>query len=364
MRPFICRRALVALLAVLTSFVVSPRGSMSAQESARPSPEMDALSRLRWRELGPTNQAGRVSVFVGVPGDPYTMYVSGANGGIFKSVNGGITWKAIFDDQPVLSIGDIAIAPSNPHVLYVGTGEGNPRNNASFGNGVYRSGDGGDTWTHLGLADTDRIARIRVDGRNADVAYVCALGHEWGPNEERGVFKTTDGGKTWRKVLYVDTTTGCSDIDINPDNASEVYAGMYTYLRQAWHLRSGGGETALYKSMDGGATWKKMTNGIPQMLDRIGVSISPSSPNIVYMVSETPDYQGELWRTDDSGRSWRVVSKDANINFRPFYYADIRVDPVDSNRVYALSGSLYLTEDGGATAGSRSRPIAAQPSRC
>jgi len=349
MRPLIRRRPLVAMLALLTALLLPDRGSITAQESTRPSPEMEALSRLRWRELGPTNQAGRVSVFVGVPGDPYTLYVSGANGGIFKSVNGGVTWKAIFDGQPVSSIGDIAIAPSNPNVLYVGTGEGNPRNNASFGNGVYRSGDGGETWTHVGLDDMDRIARIRVDSRNADVAYVCALGHEWGPNEERGIFKTTDGGRNWRKVHYIDASTGCSDIDINPDNANEVYAGMYTYLRQAWHLRSGGGETALYKSVDGGATWKKMTNGIPQMLDRIGVSISRSSPNIVYMVSETLDYQGELWRTDDSGKSWRVVNKDANINFRPFYYADIRVDPVDANRVYALSGSLYLTEDGGRT---------------
>lgn len=343
------RRRLAPVLAALTVTALCQAGSISAQEPARSSPEIDALARLRWRELGPTNQAGRVSVFVGVPGDPNTMYVAGANGGIFKSTNGGITWKAVFDNQPVLSIGAIEIAASNPNVLYVGTGEGNPRNNASFGNGVYRSNDGGETWTHLGLDDTDRIARIRIDGRNPDIAYVCAMGREWGPNEQRGVFKTTDGGRNWQKALYKDTSTGCSDIDVNPENSNEIYAGMYTFLRQAWHLRSGGGETALYKSMDGGATWKKMTTGIPQMLDRIGVSVSRSSPNIVYMVSETLDYQGELWRTDDSGATWRVVSRDANINFRPFYYADIRVDPQDPNRVYALSGALYVTEDGGRT---------------
>jgi photosystem II stability/assembly factor-like uncharacterized protein len=337
-----------ALPALLILAVLCPINQMSAQESPR-SPEMAALSRLRWREIGPTNQAGRVAVFVGVPGDPNILYVAGANGGVFKSTNGGITWKAVFDDQAVLSIGDVAIAPSNPNILYVGTGEGNPRNNASFGNGVYRSNDAGETWTHLGLDDSDRIARIRIDGRNPEIAYVCALGHEWGPNEQRGVFRTTDGGKTWQRVLYKDTFTGCSDIDINPENSNEIYAGMYTYLRQAWHLRSGGGETALYKSMDGGATWKKLTNGIPQVLDRIGVSISRNNPTIVYMVSETPNYGGELWRTDDSGATWRVVSTDANINFRPFYYADIRVDPQDPNRVYALSGSLYLTEDGGRT---------------
>ncbi len=348
-RAFLRQRSRRSLIVAIAAAAICHIGSMSAQESGSASPEMAALAHLRWREIGPTNQAGRVSVFVGVPGDPDTLYVSGANGGIFKSTNGGTTWKPIFDNQPVLSIGDIAIAPSNPNVLYVGTGEGNPRNNASFGNGVYRSNDGGATWTHLGLDDTDRIARIRIDSRNPDLAYVCAMGHEWGPNEQRGVFKTTDGGKNWQKILYKDTSTGCSDIDINPENSNEIYAGMYTFLRQAWHLRSGGGETALYKSMDGGATWKKMTNGIPQMLDRIGVAIARSNPNVVYMVSETLNYGGELWRTDDAGATWRLVSKDPNINFRPFYYADIRVDPQDPNRVYALSGSLYLSEDGGRT---------------
>ncbi len=323
--------------------------SVGAQEPMRPSPEMDALARLQFRSVGPANQAGRVSVVVGVPGDPFTFYVSGANGGVFKTTNGGTTWTPLFDRFDVLSIGEIAPAPSNPDVIYVGTGEGNPRNNASFGNGVYRSTDGGATWTHLGLEDTDRIARIRVDSRNADVAYVCALGHEWGPNEQRGVFKTTDGGKNWQKVLYRDQDTGCSDIDVNPTNSNEVYAGMYTYRRQAWHMRSGGGETALYKSMDGGATWKKMTSGIPAMLDRIGVAVARSQPTTVYMISETPNYEGELWRSDDSGATWRMVNKDPNIDFRPFYYSDVRVDPNNPDRVFTLSGSLYVSEDGGRT---------------
>ena len=349
MSRVISRAGAVGLLLGVVGLVSSQQAPLTAQGAAGRTVEMDALSRLRWREIGPTNQAGRVSVFVGVPGDPNVMYVAGANGGIYKTTNAGVTWRPIFDGQAVLSIGAIEIAPSNPNVLYVGTGEGNPRNNASFGDGVYRSNDGGETWTHLGLRDSDRIARIRVDGRNPDIAYVCAMGREWGPNEERGVFRTADGGKTWQKVLYKDTSTGCSDIDVNPENSNEIYAGMYTFHRQAWHLRSGGGETALYKSMDGGVTWKKMTNGIPAMLDRIGVSISRNTPNIVYMVSETLDYGGELWRTDDSGGTWRLVSKDPNINFRPFYYADIRVDPQDPNRVYALSGGLYLTEDGGRT---------------
>jgi photosystem II stability/assembly factor-like uncharacterized protein len=321
--------------------------TIGAQESPRGSSEMDALKRLTFRNIGPTNQAGRVSVIVGVAGDPYTFYVSGANGGIFKTTNGGTTWKAIFDDQNVISIGAIELAPSNPDIIYVGTGEENPRNNASFGDGMYRSNDGGATWTHIGLEDSDRIARIRIDAHDPDIAYACAMGHEWGPNDQRGVYKTADGGKNWKRMLFVDQQTACSDIDIDPANANIVYAGMWTYRRYAWLLDSGGKETALYKSVDGGEHWKKLTNGIPKMLDRIGVSVSRSEPDTVYMVSETQDYDGELWRSDDAGAGWRVVSKDPNINFRPFYYADIRVDPNDPNRVFALSGSLYESEDGG-----------------
>ncbi|HYT64784.1 MAG TPA: hypothetical protein VEL51_00085 [Vicinamibacterales bacterium] len=334
----------LSMAVILAAFVSFP---MRAQQAPARSAELDALRRLTFRNIGPANQAGRVSVIVGVPGNPFTFYVAGANGGVFKTTNGGTTWKPIFDNQTVLSIGEIAVAPSNPDVLYVGTGEENPRNNASFGDGVYRSNDGGQTWTHAGLEDSDRIARIRVDNRDPDIAYGCVLGHEWGPNDQRGVFKTTDGGKNWQRVLFRDTLTGCSDIDVNPTNSNEIYAGMYTYLRQAWHLRSGGGETALYKSIDGGATWKKLTAGIPAMLDRIGVAVARSSPNIVYMISETPNYEGELWRSDDSGASWRVVNRDPQLAFRPFYYSDIRVDPNDPNKVFALGGQLWMSEDGG-----------------
>lgn len=310
----------------------------------------DAVLRdLPWRSIGPANQGGRVSVIVGVPGEPYTFYVAGANGGIFKTTDGGVTYDALFDDQPVLSIGAIAIAPSNPDVIYVGTGEGNPRNNASFGNGVYRSVDGGRHFTHVGLEDTDKIPRIVVDDRNPDIAYVCALGHEWGPNEERGVFKTTDGGATWTKVLYLDQLTGCSDIRIHPRNSNIVYAGMYTFLRRPWHFSSGGGRTGVYKSVDGGAHWTHLTNGLPKgPMDRIGIAIARSNPDIVYVVSETKS-EGELWRSDDAGAHWRVVNRDPNINFRPFYYADIRVDPSNPDRIFSLSGSLYLSEDGGRT---------------
>ncbi|HJQ21861.1 MAG TPA: hypothetical protein VJ867_16070 [Gemmatimonadaceae bacterium] len=311
--------------------------------------DADALRKLTWRSIGPANNAGRISVVVGVPGDVTTYYVAGAAGGIAKTTNGGTTFKQIFDKQDVASIGAIAIAPSDANVLYVGTGEGNPRNSASFGNGVYKSTDGGNSWTHLGLTDTDKIPRIVIDPRNPDIVYVCALGHEWGPNEERGLFKTTDGGKTWSKILYRNTLTGCSDVDIDPTNANVVYAGMYSFRRWAWYFESGGNETALYKSIDGGATWNKLSKGLPTgPMDRIGVSVSRSEPNVVYMVTEAKD-EGELYRSDDAGDSWRVVNKDPNIDFRPFYYSDIRVDPSNSNRIFSLSGALYLSEDGGRT---------------
>ena len=326
---------------------------LSAQSGAADAPSpAAALKKLQWRNIGPTAQTGRTPVFVGLPGDVNTMYVAGAVGGIFKTTTGGVTWKAIFDNQNVVSIGAIAIAPSDRNVIYAGTGEGNPRNDASIGDGIYKSIDAGEHWANVGLPDSEKIARLVIDPRNADVVYACALGREWGPNDERGLFKTVDGGKNWKKVLYKNDLTGCSDVDIDPTNANIVYAGMFTFRRWAWYTESGGGETAVYKSSDGGATWTRLSGpdagrGLPKgLMDRIGVAVSRSNPEIVYVVSETTD-EGELWRTDDAGATWRMVSRDPNINFRPFYYADIRVDPTNPNTVYALSGSLYKSEDGG-----------------
>ncbi len=337
------------LALVLAAIVARPAAQSGAGAGAPPA---DVLKRLTWRNIGPTAQAGRVPVFVGLPGDINTLYVTGAVGGIFKSTNGGVTWRAIFDDKPVTSIGAIAIAPTDPNVIYVGTGEGNPRNDASIGDGIYKSIDAGEHWTNVGLPDSEKIARLVIDPRNADVVYACALGREWGPNEERGLFKTADGGRNWKKILYKNDLTGCSDVDIDPTNANIVYAGMWTFRRWAWHTESGGGETAVYKSFDGGATWARLSGpdvnrGLPKgLMDRIGIAVSRSSPNVAYVVSETKD-EGELWRTDDAGATWRMVSADRNINFRPFYYADIRVDPQNPNTVYALAGSLYKSEDGG-----------------
>lgn len=312
----------------------------------------DQLSRLSWRSVGPINNAGRISVVTGVPGDPLTYYVSGANGGIIKTTNGGTTFTPIFDNQGSISIGAIAVAPSDKNIVYVGTGEGNPRNNASVGDGMYKSIDGGDHFTRIGLEKSDKIARIVIDAKNPDIVYACVLGREWGPSEERGVYKTTDGGATWKLVLFLDTQTSCSDISADANNSNIVYAGMYTYRRWAWYLASGSGKTGVYKSVDGGTTWEALSGpdvfrGLPRKaMDRIGVAVAPSDPNFVYVISETKD-EGELWRSDDAGKSWTTVNRDPNINFRPFYYADIRVDPKNPNKIFSLSGSLYLSEDGG-----------------
>jgi photosystem II stability/assembly factor-like uncharacterized protein len=341
----VARRALAVSAVMAALALTSARATVDAQQPA----EAAAIKSLYWREIGPANPGGRISAIVGIPGDPKVFYVGAAAGGIFKTTNAGTTVEPIFDDQNVQSIGDIAIAPSDPNVLWVGSGEGNPRNSAGMGDGVYRSTDAGRTWVNLGLGDTEKIARVRVHPKDPDTAWVCALGHEWGPNEERGVFKTTDAGKTWKKVLYLDNLTGCSDLDINLSNPRILFAGMYTFRRWAWFFESGGKQTAVYRSMDGGETWQKLANGLPKgPMDRIGLSIAQSSPNILYVISETTN-EGELWRSDDNGESWRMVNDDRNINFRPFYYSDIRVDPNNPDIIYSLSGPLSKSADGGRT---------------
>ncbi|MFI5179458.1 MAG: WD40/YVTN/BNR-like repeat-containing protein, partial [Vicinamibacterales bacterium] len=343
---FSVRRVVAVLALAATATVVAQSTSTRPAPS---SPEGAALASLRWRSIGPANPGGRITVVAGIPGKPEVFYVAGAAGGIIKTTNGGVTFQPIFDDQPVASIGAIEVAPSNENIVWVGTGEGDPRNSTSFGDGVYRSTDAGRTWTHVGLDDSERIKRIAVDPQNPDVAYVCALGHAWGPNAERGVFRTTNGGQSWQKVLYRNPDTGCSDIAMDPSDSRTLYAGLYTFRRKPWRFDSGGGETALYKSTDAGDTWQKLTNGLPKgPMDRPGMAVSLSNPNVVYLISETKS-EGTLFRSSDKGATWTKVSDNTVITFRPFYYDDLRVDPANPDRVFALAGQLQLSEDGGRT---------------
>ncbi len=338
------RAILTSLVAALAWWGAAPP-ALEAQDADAVRP---ALGEIHWRHIGPVNMGGRVSAIVGIPGDPNTFWVGGADGGVWKTTNAGVTFEPQWQDEEAYSVGALAVAPSDPNVVWLGSGEGDPRNSVSYGLGVWRSTDGGRTWTHLGLEDTERIKRIVVDPRDPDAALVCALGHEWGPNRERGVFKTDDGGRTWRHVLFIDEDTGCSDIDLDWSNPRNVYAGMWTFRRRPWRFDDGGRETALYVSRDGGETWKKITTTPDEPMARIGVSVAQSRPNVVYMVTEYPT-AGTLFRSDDYGETWRMVNDDRNINFRPFYYSDIFVDPSDHNTVYSLSGGLFKSTDGGRT---------------
>ncbi|HSN87856.1 MAG TPA: hypothetical protein VL025_13950, partial [Thermoanaerobaculia bacterium] len=310
----------------------------------------DLLAGMKARSIGPAGMSGRVAAVAAVESDPDVVYVGAASGGVWKSVNGGLTWEPVFDDQPVASIGAVAVFQPNPDVVWVGTGEGNVRNSVSVGNGIYRSLDGGRTWTHLGLDKTERIHRIVLHPQNPEVAWVSALGRLWGENPERGVFKTTDGGKTWNRVLYIDERTGASDLVMDPRNPNKLFASMWQFRRWPWFFKSGGPGSGLYVTYDGGAAWKKITedDGLPKgELGRIGLAIAPSSPDVVYAMVEAG--KSALLRSADGGKSWQTVNDRYDVNPRPFYFGDIRVDPELPNRVYSLDYEVRVSDDGGKT---------------
>jgi len=345
--------ARAAVIMVLTG------AGFTARADVHPGNPIDPklLSGLVWRSIGPAHFSGRVTDIAGVPGDPNIIIVAFGTAGLFRSSNGGVTFTPIFEDAGTLSVGAIALAPGDPSTIYVGTGEGNVRNSVSFGDGLYKSVDAGKTWKHLGLKATERFSRIVISPKDPNVVFAAALGHEWGPNKERGLYRSTDAGATWKQVIYVDETTGASDVAIDPEDPNVVYCGMYDFLRQPWHFRSGGPGSGLYRSADGGETWThltdpKLANGLPGrgLIGRIGVSVCASDPNVVYAMIESEE-PGELWRSNDRGMHWTLVSDDPQINNRPFYYADVHADPRDTDRVYALAGGAFVSTDGGKTWG-------------
>jgi photosystem II stability/assembly factor-like uncharacterized protein len=316
------------------------------------------FDQLEYRHIGPVGN--RVSAVVGVPGDPNIYYFGSASGGVFKSVDGGVHWEPVFDDQPAASIGAIAIDPINPNVVWVGTGEAHIRSNVSIGNGVYKSTDGGKTWTHLGLEATGRISRIRVHPTNPDVVFVAALGHLYGPQQERGVYRTTDGGDSWEQVLFVDENTGASDIIMDPNNPRILFAGTWQMVIWTWGRQSGGPGSGLFMSRDGGDTWERLSgNGLPTPpLGKVVLGMSADNSDRIYALIETnsnrefdglDDHQGVLWRSDNGGESWRMVNADHTLVQRPHYYSRVVVAPDDHNEVHFLATSFTTSLDGGLT---------------
>jgi len=309
---------------------------------------MDLLKGMKPRNIGPAGMSGRVTAIDVVNDQPEIIYAGTASGGLWKSESGGINWKPIFEKEAVASIGSIAIQQSNPDVVWAGTGEGNPRNSLNGGYGIYKSLDGGKNWKLMGLENTRNIHRVIVDKDNPDVVYVGAIGSPWGEHPERGVFKTIDGGKSWKKVLYVDQKTGCADLVVDPTNPNKLIAAMWEHRRKPWTFNSGGPGSGLYITYDGGDTWEKKTDedGLPKGdLGRMGLAIAPSKPNIVYALIEAK--KNALYKSEDGGFKWKKISDKPNIGNRPFYYSDIFVDPKNENRIYSLFSLVNVSEDGG-----------------
>jgi photosystem II stability/assembly factor-like uncharacterized protein len=341
------RFSVVILASLFTAVAVAadPSPAPKSAEAASKSP----LDGLKYRLIGPF-RGGRATGVAGVVGDPNTYYFGAATGGLWKTIDGGTSWKPLWDDFPEAApaVGAVAVAPSDPKTIYAGTGEINIRGNVATGNGLYKSTDAGKTWHFSGLRDSEVIGRIIVDPANSDIVLVAALGHTFGDNQERGVFRSTDGGTNWNKVLYVDAKTGASDVAFDPNNSKVVYAGMWQAYRKPWIMESGGPGSGLYKSIDGGEHWRRLSGGgLPEgILGRINVAPTPDS-KVVYAMIEAK--KGGLFRSNDGGATWALVSDKNSIKQRAWYFNTVFADPKDANAVYVLNTSLYHSTDGGKT---------------
>ncbi|HUP89298.1 MAG TPA: hypothetical protein VM100_08110, partial [Longimicrobiales bacterium] len=315
-----------------------------------PSATASRFKALRWRLVGPF-RGGRVDAVAGDPNNRLVAYFGSANGGVWKTTNGGQTWRNVTDGKSdISSVGAIAVAQSDPNVIYVGTGESQPREDLTYGTGVYRSTDAGASWKHLGLKDTQQIGDVVIDPRDPDRAYVAAIGHAFGPNAMRGVFRTTDGGATWKKVLFLNDSTGAMDLTIDRSNPRILIASMWKFQRTPWGMNAGGGRSGLWKTTDGGDTWTEISfnPGIPKkLLGKIGVDISPANPQRVYASIEAPDSSGGIFRSDDGGDTWQLMSGDQRFAIRPWYYSAVTADPLDENTVYVMNLQVNRSVDGG-----------------
>lgn len=343
--------ALACSLAALALLAGTTTRAWNAPAQTPVSFDAALFKELTWRNIGP-QRGGRTKAASGVPSQPHTFYVGVANGGVWKTTDAGRTWNPIFDDQPSGSIGAIAVAESDPNVIYVGSGEGMPRPDLSTGDGMYKSTDAGATWTHLGLRDAQQIARIVVDPKNADRLFVGALGHPYGPNEERGIFRSLDGGATFERVLYKDENTGGVDIALDPANANIIYAVLWETRQGPWENAVWNGpNSGLFKSTDGGTTWRQLTNGLPSFddgLGRIGVTVAPSDPNRLYAAVDA-GRNGGIYRSDDAGETWARSNNDSRVVGRPADAADIRVHPTNPDIVFVPSIVAWKSTDGGRT---------------
>ncbi|HEV2298655.1 MAG TPA: hypothetical protein VGR72_09090 [Candidatus Acidoferrales bacterium] len=305
------------------------------------------FSGMHWRLIGPF-RGGRALAVTGVPGQPNTFYFGAVGGGVWKTTNAGRTWNPVFDAEPIASIGAIAVAPSDPNVVYVGTGEADMRSNISYGDGMYKSTDAGKTWKKIGLTDSRQIGAILVDPRDANLVYVAALGHAYGPNDERGVFRSTDGGATWKKILFKDANTGAIALAFDPQNSKVIYAALWQTRRPPWNVYppSNGPGSGLYKTTDGGETWTRLENGLPtEGLGRIGVAVAPTNPNRVYAVVDAKN--GGLYRSDDAGATWKLADNEARIWGRGWYFCGVTVDPKNPDVLYVMNTATYRSTDGG-----------------
>jgi photosystem II stability/assembly factor-like uncharacterized protein len=356
----------MALAAVCSLLFATPHARAQRTRSAPTADSTRAIDRspfrsLRWRNIGPF-RGGRSVAVTGSYTDPRVFYFGAVDGGVWKTGNGGQSWRNVSDfhvkgDAPeIASVGAIAVAPSDPNVIWVGTGESALREDLTYGTGVYRSTDGGESWEHRGLDETQQISAVRVHPTNPDVAFVAAMGHAFGTNKERGVYRTLDGGKTWTQVLFVNDSTGAADLAIDPTNPRVLYASMWYFRRSPWGMRSGGGRSGLWKSTDGGDSWTDISAnpGMPATaLGRIGVAVSPANPRRVYASVEAPDSagapRGGIFRSDDAGATWERVSGDQRWQVRAWYYSTVTADPQDENTVYVNNLSTWRSVDGGKT---------------
>jgi photosystem II stability/assembly factor-like uncharacterized protein len=336
-------KSVVALLFILlaATFHAVPIASAASDPSSK-------LDGLEWRLVGPF-RGGRVTAVTGVRGKPNLYYMGATGGGVWKTENAGTTWENISDGYlEVGTIGAVAVAGSDHNVVYVGTGEAPIRGvTTSHGDGVWKSTDAGKTWTHLGLEKSGQIARIEIHPDNPDVAFVAVQGQIWGPNEERGVFRTTDGGKNWEHVLRVSANTGATDLSMDPTNPRILYAAMWNHGRKPWFIHSGGTDGGIFKSTDGGDSWTRLTGGLPEMIGKIGVDVSASNPDRVYAIIEAEPEKGGLWRSDDAGETWQLINGHRVLHSRAWYYIHIAADPVDEDTVYVLNVPLMKSIDGG-----------------